>query len=159
MDANVPVPEVKPKVSFGFGVAVVILGAGIFLWFQFKPAIKKLLGLDGAVKGVNDQIDKAQLSFNEAQFSIFVSQLKAAMEGLGTDCATVYSVLSQMKNTSDWYELVKMFGTPNNQNLIEWLQDETRLSNSKIQDILGKIGITYYSTDYSNAIGKLINRF
>ena len=145
---------IKKPVNIGLWGAVLLLGGGIFLYFQFKPQILKIFGLDGGIKGVNDAIKNSELSYKEAEYSVMASQLKAAMAGVGTDCDMVYSVLSQLKTSSDWYELLKIYGTPSDQNLVEWFQHEWRLDNAIIQSILGKIGISYYNSNYSAANGR-----
>lgn len=99
------------------------------------------------------EIDKSELSYSLADFESFANQLYQAMNGSGTDENTIYTVLGNLKNKSDYYQLVKSFDVRQNEGtfssnfsgtLSEWLTFELDSAElNKVREILSNIKITF----------------
>jgi hypothetical protein len=84
--------------------------------------------------GINDLIPApAALSYPPAQYVLMADRIAAAMDGNGTDHATVVAVLKQCKNAADYVALSQAFGIRENTyggifsesgNLLNWLRWE-----------------------------------
>jgi len=128
------------------GILILVLVLGFFLF-------KKLFKNDETGKS-NKEIIKSELSFADADYERFANSLYQAMNGSGTNETTIYEVLGNLKNKSDFYQLVKSFDVRTNDGmfskniegtLAEWFNyelDDTELKKVK-EIILTKTGVTF----------------
>lgn len=89
-------------------------------------------------------ITKADLSYNEADYTVFANKLYAAMKGLGTDEDAIFSVFQLMNTESDVRQLINAFGTKKGETLSQWLLGDLSTADiAKINGILAYNGINY----------------
>ena len=89
-------------------------------------------------------ITKADLSYNEADYTVFANKLYAAMKGLGTDEDAIFSVFQLMNTESDVRQLINAFGTKKGETLSQWLLGDLSAADiAKINGILAYNGINY----------------
>lgn len=89
-------------------------------------------------------ITKADLSYNEADYTVFANKLYSAMKGLGTDEDAIFSVFQLMNTESDVRQLINAFGTKKGETLSQWLLGDLSTADiAKINGILAYNGINY----------------
>lgn len=109
----------------------------------FKPDIKDI---DPATADwLNDQIkinDPPTIQPETAKR--YADVLRNAVAGWGTDEDAVYDVLNLLRNKSDFYTIMRFFGTVEGKNLVQMFQsDEFTLDERlKINNILNRIGLS-----------------
>lgn len=90
--------------------AIIIVLVGMY-------AIRRVIKLIDDLKArqaENDlatQINPSALTYEVSQYKIFADEIFAAMDGLGTDNATILNVFKKMDTNSDVLQLIKSFGT------------------------------------------------
>lgn len=131
------------KVIIWIVIAIVVIIVAIKLFKKNNSA--------STVRRVAKDVITENLSFDDAQYSIWADSLYRAMKGAGTTQQTIYDVLSKLKSPDDFYKLVDAFGVKKSGtwfntwegNLIEWLQDELSESEmTKVNSILKKIKVS-----------------
>ena len=137
--------KIDPRVQIALGIA--LIGAA-YLFFKDKDWSE-----NETSNALGKEVDKKDLTFQDSHYLAMADQLFIAMEGAGTDPDSILEVLSSLETPSDWFLLVKEFGTKENttlwwserQNLIEFFGSE--LSNSDLNEYvkqpLREIGVNY----------------
>ena len=120
-------------------VALVALYFAVrFVWGQIKGAFS------GEAQALRNQLNSGEkLSYQKYEYNNMADSLFTAMKGLGTDTDTIYNIFYRMNNKADVLQLVVSFGVRKGENLQQWMQGETKLSISKINNILATKGIDY----------------
>lgn len=130
------------------GLAVSI--GGFVIWRK----IKKSAGLSKerqTQREAERQVVQSALTYDAFWYKQASDRLLAAMSGTGTSEKSVYNVIDALKNKSDWYKLVSVFGMRESKarfskfkgNLITWLEDEfSGREMEKISAKLEKIDVT-----------------
>lgn len=109
----------------------------------FKPDIKDIDPV--TADWLNDQIkinDPPTIQPETAKR--YADVLRNAVAGWGTDEDAVYDVLNLLRNKSDFYTIIRFFGTVEGKNLVQMFQsDEFTLDERlKINNILNRIGLS-----------------
>jgi len=95
----------ESAIKYAFILIIVII-AVVFL----SKIIKAIAG-SGELDTAKKQIDNNQLTYNLADYERFANQLEQAFKGWGTTEDTVVRIIKKMRNSSDYYKLVQVFGT------------------------------------------------
>ena len=137
----------NPKRMISLAIVIVVF---VVLFFIFRGQIKNLIH-----KATNDIENNRALneeikntgtnpSFTDTQFRTYATRLYNAMEGLGTDEATVFAVFNDMRNTADVLKLIHIFGMKDNEDLTQWLRGDLSSGDiKKLNSILSSKGIAY----------------
>jgi hypothetical protein len=133
-------------VAISLGIAI----AGVFVWKKIKKSVN-LSKERQTQRAADKNVVKSQLTYDEFWYKQASDRLLSAMSGLGTKESTIYSVVGDLKNKSDWYKLVGTFGMRESKarwskfkgNLISWFENElTGRQMEKVSDKLSEIGVT-----------------
>jgi hypothetical protein len=91
----------------------------------------------------DDEVEEDDLTYSDAEYQQFAEILWRALKPLNEDEDTIYHILRQMKNKSDWYKLMSVYGTDGSgYSLLGHLKAD--LDNSEFQevrDILSHINV------------------
>lgn len=131
MAAKTPIAERIINNPWGIAaIGAALLGIAVLAYYAISAALQKIK----EPTGTNDLIlQPGGLSFSPAEYVLKADSLFAAMNGNGTDHATVLATLKSLKNPADWVALSKAFGMRENTyggffgnegTLLEWLQWE-----------------------------------
>ena len=106
--------------SWAKGVVVIAgAGVGIFAGFKIYKAIKQAQQDKGKKQestAWNKEFDKlnnnpaTKATLSKVQLTTMANQMHQAMEGLGTDEDTIFRLLAQIKNNTDWVGLNAAYG-------------------------------------------------
>lgn len=150
------------------GIAVAVVGVTGLVGFTIYNKIKKYMDLAKerqSGKDVKKEIAKLKSEGNikptisDVQAGIMSTQLKAAFDGVGTDRAAVFNILSALQNEADILVLIDVYGireinsgiylVPNFKGTLpETIMNEmdvseiTGKSRNDINEMLAKKGIT-----------------
>ena len=143
---------------------IALIGGGIFagiigITIGIKQVAKFIKGKEGGkgAKEAEKQIDKVELSYNDAEYQAMADNLFMLMKGIGTDYFPIKRIIEKLKTKSDWYKLVSVYGVRKSGdftgNLNQWLIDELgtipkislgfESEQNEISNILAKIGISF----------------
>lgn len=127
-----------------FKVALIIVIAIILMMIYRYVKNLILFGSgDETTQDASNHINTSDLTFSNVEFAAKAAQIERSAAGLGTDEDTIFSVLSSLQTSSDFYKLVQVYGVRRELNLIETLFDE--FDNDEIartQNILEQIGVS-----------------
>ena len=113
---------------------------GNFIWKKLKPLFAKQKQDDELSKELSKGV---KLTYTDYEYTNMADSLYTAMKGVGTTTSKVYEVFGRMRNRADVLKLDIAFGIRDNESLSQWMQGESLLSISKINDILSARGINY----------------
>ncbi len=87
-------------------------------------------------------------TFAKAEYNLMADSLFSAMDGWGTDEATIYAILSRLRTKADWFALINAFGTRKSSwgsfkgTLPLWISDELGGSDKiRVNNLLGKFNV------------------
>lgn len=142
----------------GKEIFILIIIAAIVAHYLFMNSIgDKAEKLKDWLKPDIDDIDSATADWLNDQIKIndpptiqpetakrYADVLRNAVAGWGTDEDAVYDVLNLLRNKSDFYTIMRFFGTVEGKNLVQMFQsDEFTLDERlKINNILNRIGLS-----------------
>jgi len=115
---------------------------------QIEHDIKDIVNTQGSDPGA--QVTSNVRTYNDADYKLMAESLFEAMDGLGTDENSIFTILSSLRTKADWYALVDAFGTRKTSSmwsdfegtLTKWLSDELSDSEkTRVNQILSKFGI------------------
>ena len=124
------------------GVVILLAVAGFVFARRQKTDLEK---------EAEQNIDKDDLTYNNAEYSSLAERIYAAMNGVATDENTIVEIVKKMKTASDWYKLVTKFGTRKTTswfssfsgNLVEWITDEIEgFYLNEVKQHLSGLGVT-----------------
>lgn len=138
------------KVNVNVNATPLIAAAGVL---AVVVVIVIVIAIIKAVRNAKDNsylrenkkvITKADLTYSEADYTVFANKLYAAMKGLGTDEDAVFSVFQLMQTESDVRMLINAFGSKKGETLSQWLLGDLSTADiAKINGILAYNGINY----------------
>ena len=136
-----------PRRAWTIGIFLIII---IVLLVVFWDKIKEFVAEMRARRAANDDLRDYEKqtgeypSLNNAKIKSLASKLLTAMKGLGTDEQTIYNVFAALGNTADMLALVSAFGTPDGEDLDQWIRgDLSSWEIKKVNGILSSKGISY----------------
>jgi hypothetical protein len=100
-------------------IAIAGVGVGIYVGLKVYKMIQLGMKDKGNKKedtAWNKEFDKlnsnpaTKATLSKVQLSAMANQMQIAMDGVGTDEETIYRVLSQVKNNTDWVGLNAAYG-------------------------------------------------
>lgn len=118
---------------------VVLYFGGKYLYAKFKNAFTS------TQQELTTELNTGtKLSYQDTQYQNMADALYEAMDGMGTDEDTIYSVFYKMNNKADVLKLILIFGEKEGENLPQWLHSDLNFSEiSKINSILSTKNIDY----------------
>jgi hypothetical protein len=102
---------------------------------EIQHDIKDIINTQGTDPGAH--VSSNVRTYKDADYKLMAESLYSAMDGVGTDEGTIFSIISSLRTKADWYALVDAFGTRETSSmwsdfkgtLTKWLSDE--LSDSE----------------------------
>lgn len=132
-------PKLIKPLLIGGGV---LSGALLILWIVLK--IVDALGKTDFEKELKKELDDSNLTLPESKYEQIATGLRVALEGWLTDEESVYRNLELLNTADDWRKVNLVFGSPNNKNLVMYLNDD--LDNdekAKVNEILKKFNESF----------------
>ena len=126
--------------------AVGITAAGITVFVVAKKIVRRIKA-NKAVRDAKKAVNEKDLSYEAAWYSSSADSLKKAMDGnswySNYDETAIKRVLSNLKSSSDWWQLYKDYGVDKyDRNLTTALQSDGDMDVAEYASILKKIGVT-----------------
>jgi len=132
-------PKLIKHLLIGGGV---LAGTLLILWIVLK--IVDALGKTDLEKKLKKELDDSNLTLPESKYEQIATGLRVALEGWLTDEESVYRNLELLNTADDWRKVNLVFGSPNNKNLVMYLNDD--LDNdekAKVNEILKKFNESF----------------
>jgi hypothetical protein len=134
--------KIKSIILFTAIGLVLLVGVGFGVKFLVK-GMKDKSAQRQRERDAQKNIITKELSFSPAEYTSMASRLYKAFEGWGTTWNTVKSIVTSLKNKSDFWTLYNKFGTKDDMDLPSYLEDELDESEMRtITDHLTKIGVS-----------------
>lgn len=139
LDKGMKIKSILLFTSIGL---VLLVGAAFGIKFLLK-GMKDKSTARGLAADANKNIITKELTYSDAEYNSKASSLYKAMEGMGTTWPTVWSVISSLKNKSDFWMLYKTYGTKDEMDLSAWMEDDLDEGEmNKVREHLTKIGVS-----------------
>ena len=130
-------------------IAVIIFM--VLIWFFYNRFKGALMGAASKIKAGGEiaQLENAGIkpSYSDSTFEKMADDLFEAMDGIGTDTATVFSTFKKLKNDADFIKLNaafgvragsdNLFGLMEDEDLAGWIKDD--LSSTEITKLNGQL--------------------
>ncbi len=125
-------------------IVVIAIAVIFFVYTKIKGTVSSAM-TEKKQEFINSlEISDSQLTHTEAQVMNFVSKLKTAMQGAGTNENAIYEVFEQMQTRDDVLYLISKFGTVGGETLPEWIVSELSAKERQhLNNILEAQGIVY----------------
>lgn len=95
--------KLNPQIISPIITGIIVL---VVIWLAFKWIIGK-----SSIDEIRKDLDKTNLSYDEAQYYIYADSIQAATQSmLGDDEQAIYSVFEEMNNSDDVKMLIVAFG-------------------------------------------------
>lgn len=127
----------------------VLAGLWLLVWLGRKVVALFTQRLD---EQLGAAVNPSQLTYEPAYYGILANRLQGALEGAGTDEATVYSIFDQLQTKDDLLKLISTFGyrdsttlgVGNEGNMIDWLTAEMSVNDLQpVRDTFNRFNIPF----------------
>lgn len=123
-------------------VAVIIIVFIVVLHFAKK--FYKNWQNQNVINNLENDINVQKISYPLSYYPLWATDLFNAMDGVGTDEETIFTIFNKMKTLEDVLQLISSFGVKNEQTLTQWIVDDLGTNErGTINSILSSKSINY----------------
>lgn len=125
-------------------VRIAIIIVVIMVVLHFGRKLYKNWRNQNIINNLEDDINVQRISYPLSYYPLWATDLFNAMDGVGTDEDTVFTIFNKMKTIEDVLQLISSFGVKSEQTLTQWISDDLGTDDrGTINSILASKSINY----------------